>query len=67
MLVLSRHKGESIVIGGGLIEIVVTEIRGDKVRIGVKAPRDVVIDRREVHEIKVARASSSIQNPGGEE
>lgn len=47
MLVLSRHRDESIVIGD-LIHIVVVEIRGDKVRLGIEAPKDVPVHRREV-------------------
>lgn len=47
MLVLSRKKEERIVIDGG-IEIVVIEIRGDKVRLGFNAPRDVSVHRKEV-------------------
>lgn len=48
MLVLSRKKGEGIVINNN-IEIVVVEIRGDKVRLGIEAPRDVPVHRREVY------------------
>lgn len=48
MLVLSRKKGESIVINDD-ITIVVVEIRGDRVvRLGVKAPKEVPVHRREV-------------------
>ena len=49
MLVLSRKKDESIVINDN-ITIVVVEIRGDKVRLGVEAPKDVPVHRREVFE-----------------
>jgi len=49
MLVLSRKKNESIVINDE-ITIVVVEIRGDKVRLGVEAPREVPVHRREVYE-----------------
>lgn len=49
MLVLSRHVDESLIIGND-IEIVVVEIRGDKVRLGVQAPRDVSVHRREVYD-----------------
>jgi carbon storage regulator len=49
MLVLSRKKNESIVINND-IKIVVVEIRGDKVRLGVEAPREVPVHRREVYE-----------------
>ncbi len=47
MLVLSRHKDESIMIGDD-IKIVVVEIRGDKVRFGIEAPTDVPVHRQEV-------------------
>lgn len=49
MLVLSRKKNESIVINDD-ISIVVVEIRGDKVRLGVEAPKEVPVHRREVYE-----------------
>ena len=49
MLVLSRKKNESIVINDD-ITIVVVEIRGDKVRLGVEAPRETPVHRREVYE-----------------
>ncbi|MCK9557567.1 MAG: carbon storage regulator CsrA [Candidatus Cloacimonetes bacterium] len=47
MLVLSRKKNESIVINDD-ITVVIVEIRGDKVRLGVEAPKDVPVHRREV-------------------
>ena len=47
MLVLSRKKNESIVINDD-ITVVVVEIRGDKVRLGVEAPKEVPVHRREV-------------------
>lgn len=49
MLVLSRHRNEDIMIGDDIV-ITVLEIRGDKVRLGVEAPKDVVVHRREVYE-----------------
>ena len=49
MLVLSRKKDEKIVIGDN-ISIMVVEIRGDKVRLGIDAPRDVSVHRREVYD-----------------
>lgn len=48
MLVLSRKKNESIVIAGDIV-ITVVEVRGDKVRLGIVAPRDVPVHREEVH------------------
>lgn len=49
MLVLSRKKNESIVINND-ITITVVEIRGDKVRLGISAPKDVPVHRQEVYE-----------------
>jgi carbon storage regulator len=49
MLVLSRHKNETIRINDEIV-IVIVEIRGDKVRIGVDAPADVAIHRGEVYD-----------------
>src|SRR5688572_30136168 len=49
MLVLSRKKNESIVINNDII-ITVVEIRGDKVRLGIVAPKDVPVHRQEVYE-----------------
>ena len=49
MLVLSRKKNESIVINDD-ITIVVVEIRGDKVRLGVEAPKEIPVHRREVYD-----------------
>ena len=48
-MVLSRKKNESIVINND-ITIVVVEIRGDKVRLGVEAPKEVPVHRREVYD-----------------
>ena len=59
MLVLSRKKNESIVINDD-IKIVVVEIRGDKVRLGVEAPKEVPVHRREVYDaIKKAQAEDT--------
>ncbi|MDR3233655.1 MAG: carbon storage regulator CsrA [Planctomycetaceae bacterium] len=49
MLVLSRRKNESIVINDN-ITVVVVEVRGDKVRLGIDAPRDTTVHRREVYD-----------------
>jgi carbon storage regulator len=49
MLVLSRKKNESIVINNDIV-ITVVEIRGDKVRLGIVAPKDVPVHREEVYE-----------------
>jgi carbon storage regulator len=47
MLVLTRKKGESIVIGDD-IEIIVADIQGDQVRLGINAPSSISIHRKEV-------------------
>jgi carbon storage regulator len=47
MLVLSRKKKERIVIGGNIV-ITIVDVRGDKVRIGIDAPRGVPVHRQEV-------------------
>ncbi len=49
MLVLSRKKNESIVINNDIV-ITIVEIRGDKVRLGIAAPKDVTVHREEVYE-----------------
>jgi len=49
MLVLSRKRGESIVINN-TITITVVEIRGDKIRLGITAPPEILVHRKEVHE-----------------
>jgi len=49
MLVLSRKKNESIVINDNVI-VTVVDVRGDKVRLGIEAPRDVSVHRQEVLE-----------------
>lgn len=52
MLVLSRKATEKIVIGqpGQEIEIVIVEIRGDKVRVGIMAPKEIPVHRSEIFE-----------------
>ena len=47
MLVLSRKKNERIFIGENIV-ITIVEIRGDKLRIGIDAPKDIPVDRDEV-------------------
>ena len=49
MLVLSRQKDESIVIGDD-IEITIVDVRGDKVRLGINAPREISVHRKEIYE-----------------
>jgi carbon storage regulator len=49
MLVLSRHRDESIIIGDDVV-VTIVDIRGDKVRLGIQAPQDIPVHRREVYE-----------------
>lgn len=49
MLVLSRHRDESIMIGDDVV-ITIVDIRGDKVRLGIEAPQDIPVHRQEVYE-----------------
>ena len=49
MLVLSRKRGESIMIGDD-VEITVLDIRGNKVRLGIAAPAEIPVHRKEVYE-----------------
>ncbi len=62
MLVLSRKKNESIVINDD-ITIVVVEIRGDKVRLGVEAPKEVPVHRREVHDAIQHGGAATVDAP----
>ncbi len=59
MLVLSRKTNESIVINGDVV-VTVVSVHGDKVRLGIVAPKDVPVHREEVHEaIKKAAAGAA--------
>ena len=49
MLVLSRHRDESIMIGDDVV-VTIVDIRGDKVRLGIQAPHDIPVHRQEVYE-----------------
>jgi len=65
MLVLSRKKNESIVISNDIV-ITVVEIRGDKVRLGIEAPKEIPVHRSEVKDAidrdaaKAAKANTSV-------
>ena len=62
MLVLSRKKNESIVINNDIV-VTVVEIRGDKVRLGIEAPKDVTVHRREVYDAIQNQARSLDSGP----
>ena len=49
MLVLSRRKDESIIIGDD-VEIIIVDVRGDKIRLGIKAPRSISVHRKEIYD-----------------
>ena len=58
MLVLSRQRDESIVINDNVV-VTIVDIRGDKVRLGIEAPTDIPVHRREVFEAIQREASQS--------
>jgi carbon storage regulator len=69
MLVLTRKPGQSIMIGDG-VEVQVLSVAGEKVRLGITAPRDVSIFRNEVYdriESEEASASEVEDDPGTNE
>lgn len=59
MLVLSRKKTQSIRIGDN-ITVTVVEVRGEKVRLGIEAPRDVPVHRREVADAVAQEAAELV-------
>ena len=63
MLALTRKKGESLVLNNN-IEVTVLEIRGDQVKLGIKAPKQVPVYRKEVYlQIqKENEAAASVEN-----
>ena len=63
MLVLSRHRDESIMIGDEIV-ITIVDIRGDKVRLGIDAPQQIPVHRQEVYEaIQRENQKSAQMNP----
>ena len=49
MLVLSRQRDESVMIGEDVV-VTIVDVRGDRVRLGIEAPREIPVHRREVYE-----------------
>lgn len=49
MLVLSRQKDESIIVGDD-VQITIVDVRGDKVRLGITAPKSISVHRKEIYE-----------------
>jgi carbon storage regulator CsrA len=67
MLVLQRRLGEVIVIsvpGWPPIPVQVVDLRADKVRLGITAPPEVVVDREEVHLARMRGESRAVAGPG---
>jgi carbon storage regulator len=66
MLVLTRKVSQSIVIGDG-IEVVVLEVRGEQVRLGIKAPKNVTVHRKEIYEqiSQEGREETTKEGPSG--
>ena len=58
MLVLSRHRDGQIIIGDDIV-VTVVEIRGEKVRLGIEAPRSLPVHRQEVYDAIHRKAASS--------
>lgn len=65
MLVLSRQVNESIIIGDG-IEITVVDIKGDKVRLGISAPGNIAIHRKEVYAAIKSENVAAAQSGAGD-
>ncbi|MEC4024573.1 carbon storage regulator [Pseudomonas fulva] len=59
MLMLSRNIGKAVIIGGN-IRVTVAQINGCQVRLGIDAPRGVIIDREEIHQRRIAEGT--VQN-----
>jgi len=65
MLVLSRQKDESIMIGDD-VEITIVDVRGDKVRLGITAPKCIPVHRREIYDaIQREKAEKQGQTDAG--
>jgi carbon storage regulator len=63
MLVLSRQRDQSILIGED-VEITVVDIRGDKVRLGITAPKSIPVHRKEIYDaIKRAKQIAAVAAP----
>lgn len=63
MLALTRKKGESLILNNN-IEITVLEIRGDQIKIGINAPKEVPVYRKEVYEQIEETNKAAVQSKG---
>jgi carbon storage regulator len=57
MLVLTRHSGQEIIINGNII-VTVVAVDGNKVRLGIKAPKAIRVDRGEIHDRRQAEQAT---------
>jgi carbon storage regulator len=64
MLVLSRRPGEKIMIGDNIV-ITVSEVDGDKVKLGIQAPRNVAVDREEIRSRKDRERKGNVRLEDG--
>ena len=62
MLILTRRHNESIIIGDMLVKFTVVDIRDDKVRIGIDAPRELSVHRGEIYEAIVRQSQGGNQS-----
>jgi carbon storage regulator len=60
MLVLTRKVNQSIVIGDD-VEIVVLDVRGEQVRLGIRAPRSITVHRKEIYELILEQNRAAAQ------
>jgi len=66
MLLLSRKKDESIVVGDD-VEITIVDVRGDKVLLGINAPRNISVHRKEIYdEIQREKAQKALESKGSQ-
>ena len=64
MLVLTRRTGESLMIGDEVV-VTILEVRGEVVRLGIRAPRDIQVHREEIYnELKLANAAAASPSDG---
>lgn len=66
MLVLSRAKGDALVIGDDIV-VEIVEITGDKVRLGIMCPREIPVHRREIWDAIQGGAPIALTKPGADQ
>ncbi|WP_423063287.1 carbon storage regulator CsrA [Candidiatus Paracoxiella cheracis] len=65
MLVLTRSVGERLIIGNGEITLTILDVRGNQVRLGIDAPKDISVHREEIYLRIQAEAATTVE--GGQE